>query len=692
MTQIDLITTDQVLTVVQRPTIASGDQNSVNVQVEFDAFWDSYAKSVVFFTDKNPTVYEAVLTDSICTIPREVLSESGRLFIGVRGVNGNKIKTSTLVRYKIVEGAPAGTGTLVPPSSTVYQQLLSQLQLVIDKLEVERQRINVIASLPEGSTTADAELADIRVGYDGTTYDNAGEAVRGQARQANDRLDALAAAHTRDFGSVAPPVVLTKAGSQITVSDASDQLLQGLTIYGKTTQDGDPTPEAPVELVSVGTGGTIETKITGKNITPDMVYSSFGKDYASLVICNDTSAVKKGELYTISVTLTATADTTAYWNSASKLFANETIQVSAGANRYSRTFTALADGEIGVERILVSKSATGDGVVITPADCQVELGAAATGYDATPSQSLTVTTPNGLPGVPMARMGVHPNSYTDSDGNCWVSDEVDLARGVYVQRVGTVTSADMLRGLVALNQESDNYNQYTVNSVLGSVVPGVSDSASTASPYKALCNCLPLGGQVNANTSKDAFWIYSLSVIVLVLNKTDFPDVESVETWLANNEVEIQYILADPIETALTAEELATFAALHTNKPDTTIRNDAVTHMTVEYVADTKIYIDNKSKSATVITGAAARIGEVTLLATGWVGATSPYSQVVAIEGITEYSQVDLKPSVEQLAIFHNKDLAFVTENENGVVTVYAIGEKPENDYTIQANILEVSL
>ncbi len=89
---------------------------------------------------------------------------------------------------------------------------------------------------------------------------------------------------------------------------------------------------------------------------------------------------------------------------------------------------------------------------------------------------------------------------------------------------------------------------------------------------------------------------------------------------------------------------------------------------------------------------APARIGEVTLTAAGWVGAASPFSQIVEVEGVTENSQVDLTPSVAQLAIFYEKDLAFVTENEGGVVTVYAIGQKPENDYTMQVTITEVAV
>lgn len=87
-----------------------------------------------------------------------------------------------------------------------------------------------------------------------------------------------------------------------------------------------------------------------------------------------------------------------------------------------------------------------------------------------------------------------------------------------------------------------------------------------------------------------------------------------------------------------------------------------------------------------------ARVGYVTLRADAWVSQNDLHGQVVEIADVTEYSQVDLTPSVEQLAIFHKKDLAFVAENEGGVVTVYAIGQKPENDYTIQVTITEVDV
>lgn len=92
------------------------------------------------------------------------------------------------------------------------------------------------------------------------------------------------------------------------------------------------------------------------------------------------------------------------------------------------------------------------------------------------------------------------------------------------------------------------------------------------------------------------------------------------------------------------------------------------------------------------VNGSTIRVSEVNLFSASWVGDASPYSQVVTIEGVTPYSQVDLTPSVEQLAVFYDKDLTFVTENENGIVTVYAIGQKPTNDYTIQVTITEVDV
>ena len=92
------------------------------------------------------------------------------------------------------------------------------------------------------------------------------------------------------------------------------------------------------------------------------------------------------------------------------------------------------------------------------------------------------------------------------------------------------------------------------------------------------------------------------------------------------------------------------------------------------------------------LTKPTAKVANINLLSANWLGDSSPYYQVLEIEGATPNSQVDLTPSVDQLVVFYEKDLGFVTENEDGVVTVYAIGQKPENDYIMQVTITEVGV
>ena len=138
MTKIFLYATDQLLSVSANPTIAAGDVQTVEVHIDFSEEWDGLARSAVFFTAEDQVPYEMVLNkNGECVIPHEVLAEAGTLYIGVRGVNADEalVKTSTLVKYKIKEGAPAGEGTTVEPTPDVYQQLLTLCHTSMQELQ-----------------------------------------------------------------------------------------------------------------------------------------------------------------------------------------------------------------------------------------------------------------------------------------------------------------------------------------------------------------------------------------------------------------------------------------------------------------------------------------------------------------------------------------------------------------------------
>ncbi len=169
MTIINLYTRDQELFTAERPKVASGNQKSVVIRVNFDSAWDGYAKSAVFYTEKDSAAYEKVMSGNQCTVPQEVIAEPGALFIGVRGVDSEgTVKQSLLVRYKVERGS---NGQMVyEPTPSLYQQLLNALGLANARID------NLLA----GNGEPASEVVDMRVGANGKTYSTAGNAVRDQ--------------------------------------------------------------------------------------------------------------------------------------------------------------------------------------------------------------------------------------------------------------------------------------------------------------------------------------------------------------------------------------------------------------------------------------------------------------------------------------------------------------------------------
>lgn len=89
--------------------------------------------------------------------------------------------------------------------------------------------------------------------------------------------------------------------------------------------------------------------------------------------------------------------------------------------------------------------------------------------------------------------------------------------------------------------------------------------------------------------------------------------------------------------------------------------------------------------------GSVGKLVQITLPAENWKGAKSPYSMAVSVEGLSVRSRIDLWPSVDTLESLRIMGSGLCAENNEGAVTVYALGNKPNTDITVQATITEVS-
>jgi hypothetical protein len=207
--------------------------------------------------------------------------------------------------------------------------------------------------------------------------------------------------------------------------------------------------------------------------------------------------------------------------------------------------------------------------VETIINAQVTFGASTDYEPCKTEQSITIN--HTLPGIPVTSGG----NYTDSDGQQWICDEVDLERGVYVQRV----AIEELSKVSAFN----DYGLYCTLFKGGS-------------KYDVKFLCTHANSDISfANGQTGA---YMSCVIYKKILPASIIDVQTGQAWIdelkaAGTPFTVAYVLTEHIETPLTAEEITAFKALKTNYPNTTILNDAGAWMSVKYNADTKSYVDN---------------------------------------------------------------------------------------------------
>lgn len=379
--------------------------------------------------------------------------------------------------------------------------------------------------------------------------------------------------------NLAPKIINPVNGSFITISDSLDRPLRSLTLYGKSTQEGTPTPDAPSPIVCAGEGGSITSVVCGKNFIKDedaLNYPSATAENTSVLKLRKFTLFK-GMTYTISFDTENTGKavylaSTSGWDRAE-------FTMDGKRHSFTKTFDKTVSNYTsgGVRAVVVLE--TSDVLAGAITNVLIEASDRATEYEPYTGQTLAAATPNGLWGILVTSGG----NYTDENNQSWVADEIDFKRGVYVQRIKKL----VFNGGEGWNGSSALTGRYSIGTY-GKNTFGLLNAS------RLLCSHFKNGGNS-----------YTTAVNVVFNNKgqlcfnTAFETVDEWETFLseqntAGNPVTVIFPLETPVETPLTAEEIAAFKELHTNYPTTTIYNDAGAGQAIEYAADTKIYIDNK--------------------------------------------------------------------------------------------------
>ena len=271
-------------------------------------------------------------------------------------------------------------------------------------------------------------------------------------------------------------LVGSETGNPVTVDDAFAAPLCGLTIYGKSTQDGTPTPDAPVPIVSAGDGGMIAVTLSNGN----------GK-----------------------------------------------------------------------------------------------------------TQTLTLPTTTGLPGIPVTSGG----NYTDPQGQQWVCDEVDLAREVMVQRIASfMIDAKNANNIFVTNQ----YTNVTVATNARLETPQKT-SKKDRFDRCVLFEALPWISGVWGSTVNVAGFVEDNSVDFTIENSylglsgasADDERKTALVKYFTDKPCQVVYRIAHPIETPLTTAELAAYKALTTYAPDTVVQASDGAGIKLDYQRDVNLVIKN---------------------------------------------------------------------------------------------------
>lgn len=366
-------------------------------------------------------------------------------------------------------------------------------------------------------------------------------------------------------------LVGSETGNPIAVDDAFAAPLCGLTVYGKSTQDGTPSPDSPVPIVSAGDGGSVAVRVTGKNLFYEQEFQNyfinFEENAVGLSVGNVSSVLQvvTGAKYYVTRNKIGTKfrvavvdklpiqGSTVRPSSVIKADSKRQIEISAT----SKYMVIQCENEAGFNELMVSLDSS-------------------TTYSPYREQLLTLPTPNGLPGIPVTSGG----NYTDQNGQQWVCDEVDFERSILIRRI----YSEIYTGAERWQQNNSGIflalSEAARDALKGTVISNI---AVPCGSHPELSDSKPVGLRPTASGQSIGFFF---------VNNAQ-PTLDDWKTALSKTNAHVQYVLKKPIESKLTDAELAAYKALTTYAPDTVVQASDGAGIKLDYQRDVNFVVKN---------------------------------------------------------------------------------------------------
>lgn len=376
----------------------------------------------------------------------------------------------------------------------------------------------------------------------------------------------------------------TVTGNPAVCKDSAAWAFQGLKIYGKSTQDGTPSPENPVPIVSAGDVGRVVTTICGSNLLDLSQGKSGTGEGVTFTKNSDGSYQMVG---------TATGGAGNVWFLGNYAQTKAIFYLQPGTY-YARDCVLFNDkksinSSSTIEKPFIVNETTPVSGVRNPQMSSGEsynktiypaifVGETAQSWEPYKSQILTLSTPNGLPGIPVESGG----NFTNADGQQLVCDVVEFDSKKIKLRCSITGIQNFYRDSLAAGTSGSRFSIKLTN-------------LKTEKYCPVLCNYFPFSKSPGYDIAGNYITTNESDTTKVSIRITEELSISEFKEKFSD--LKIVYQLENPIETDIPDEELAAYRALTTYDGTTVVSTaEPVAGIEASYVMDGNKYRESVDK------------------------------------------------------------------------------------------------